>query len=694
MRREYGYVGASEKVRRTLKSRGLCSGRCYFRFLKTKRRLAPARAGGENVKSGVRTANEGRCVCCLRPNTIFPAAKVPGGEESLARSTESFKSGIEVFPGADAGRRSRSSAEPQLLPASILDQLQGSVITTDLQGNVTGCNPSTQRIYGYAPNELIGKNMAVLGTQPDGDVDNLLKRVLENGWFQGHLLQRNKSGKTVTLFVSITLFHDRESGLSGIVRMSFDPEQSEPLANRPADAPDSGAESGRAVVVERDLEGTRFIIASLLMHKFMGLVDRIATHSETVLITGETGTGKELVAHTIHRSSFRSKQPFVEINCAALPEHLVESELFGYEKGAFSGADSCKPGLFEMADNGTLFLDEIGELPAHIQVKLLRVLDGKPYYRLGGKRQVKVDVRVVAATNQNLEAAVKEGRFRKDLFHRISQFHLRVPPLRERSDDIAVLARHFLNLKAPGKNFSEDALRKLQSHPWVGNIRELRNVIAKLSVESTAEKIGVEEVAAQIAQQTALIPNQAVTPSPAPENVAALTDLESMQEQMIRKALERTGGHRALAAEQLGISRRTLSRKLREYHINGPVGEASPSLGALGLEQQKTYRVKVEFPVFLKNASGEAIQLAAVNLSSSGLGVVGLSPSPQWEGILQANFDLPDENLPIEAQARIAWSESGGLAGIRLAGIPGPTMAKLQQWVNRKMRQDGWELMQ
>ncbi len=204
------------------------------------------------------------------------------------------------------------------------------------------------------------------------------------------------------------------------------------------------------------------------MHKFMGLVDRVAGHTETVLITGETGTGKELIARTIHESSHRRGRPWVDINCAALPENLVESELFGYEKGAFSGADSSKPGLFELADKGTLFLDEIGELQLQTQVKLLRVLDGQPFYRLGGHRKIRVDVRIVAATNQDLEAAVKEGRFRQDLFHRLGQFQLRVPPLRERPEDIVALAEHFLRLKAPGKNFSTQAISALLSHSLAG----------------------------------------------------------------------------------------------------------------------------------------------------------------------------------------------------------------------------------
>src|SRR5258708_5646505 len=192
------------------------------------------------------------------------------------------------------------------------------------------------------------------------------------------------------------------------------------------------------------VRGKEFIVASEVMRKFMGMAERVARHVGTVLIIGETGTGKELIAHTIHQYSLRSEQPFVEINCAALPENLVESELFGYEKGAFSGADTGKPGLFELAHQGTIFLDEIGELDLRVQVKLLRILDRAPYYRLGGHPKITSDVRVVAATNRNLKDEVASGRFRKDLYHRLSQFELAVPPLRERPEDIVALAEHFL----------------------------------------------------------------------------------------------------------------------------------------------------------------------------------------------------------------------------------------------------------
>ena len=187
------------------------------------------------------------------------------------------------------------------------------------------------------------------------------------------------------------------------------------------------------------------------MVRTLQVAQSLARHNVAVLITGETGSGKEVVARTIHRFSTRSSRPWIDVNCAALPEHLVESELFGHEKGAFSGADIGKPGLFEMASGGTLFLDEIGEIDPRVQVKLLRVLDSAPFYRLGGTRKVSVDVRLIAATNRNLKAAVEHGNFRRDLYHRITECQITVPPLRERPLDIAALASHFLSQIEPQK---------------------------------------------------------------------------------------------------------------------------------------------------------------------------------------------------------------------------------------------------
>ena len=611
--------------------------------------------------------------------------KVRGNVDSVDESPTK-----ESRSGEDAVTMAEAIADWPITPANILSQCPLSVVTADLQGRITCCNLAAEKMYGYTPEELIGRPLSILLVEQEKSV---LDNILQNGHFQGEIQQQTRAEKAIDAFISLTVLRDQQAQPCGFLQVSIDlsgqASSSRELTNAEPDQEDAKSGPGsRPVVVERNIGGTPFIIASLLMHKFLGLVDRVASHTETVLITGGTGTGKELVARTIHQSSFRASKQFVEINCAALPEHLVESELFGYEKGAFSGADSAKAGLFELADKGTLFLDEIGELPLHMQVKLLRVLDGSSYYRLGGHRQVKVDVRVVAATNQDLDAAVKDGRFRRDLFHRLTQFHLRVPPLRERPEDIAVLARHFLRAKTPDKRFSEEAVRVLQAHQWPGNIRELRNVVTKLAIDSPADEISADQARGEISHEEA---QQA--PSSA-ETIALPGDLGMMEEQMIVKALERTHGHRALAAEQLGISRRTLSRKLREYQINAPGRAKNNSLGAISWEQQKSYRAKVRFPVRLKTTDGEELQLTAINLSSRGIGVEGLTRTAQCEGVLEVSFELPGEDLHVLAKARIVWAEAEGRAGVQFISMESDTVAKLQHWANRKMREEGWELSQ
>ena len=305
----------------------------------------------------------------------------------------------------------------------------------------------------------------------------------------------------------------------------------------------------------RSILGIPAVIVSRPMTELMTLVERVAMSNASVLVTGESGTGKELVARALHQGSMRASRPWVDVNCGALPEHLMESELFGHEKGAFSGADAAKQGLFELANSGTLFLDEIGELEPRMQVKLLRVLDGTPYYRLGGVRKVSVDVRIVAATNQSLEDMVHQGRFRGDLFHRLSQVCLQIPPLRERIDDIGPLAEFFLRQLDPRLELRESAHQKLMTHSWPGNIRELRNVITKASIVVDDRYIRAEHI--QLASGGLQ----------ARQRPAADTNLDRMEESMILRVLEQTGGHQQRAAAILGISRRTLSRKLKSYGL-------------------------------------------------------------------------------------------------------------------------------
>jgi DNA-binding NtrC family response regulator len=299
--------------------------------------------------------------------------------------------------------------------------------------------------------------------------------------------------------------------------------------------------------------GMKAVIASETMRQLMSLAERVARSHATVLILGESGSGKEVLARAIHHFSGRSQKPWVDLNCGALPEHLIESELFGYDRGAFSGAATNKPGLFELAHQGTIFLDEIAELEMKMQVKLLRVLDGVPYYRLGGVKKVSVDVRIVAATNQELETAVAEGRFRSDLYHRLTQITLRVPPLRKRVEDIAPLAMHFLAQHDPALRFSPGAMDVLVRHSWPGNIRELRNVVMRAAVLSLDDEIGAEN-----------LPMQAGDAEPA-SLLPSATSIEGMERKMIFDALNSTNGHQQKAAAKLGISRRTLSRKLKVY---------------------------------------------------------------------------------------------------------------------------------
>jgi DNA-binding NtrC family response regulator len=307
----------------------------------------------------------------------------------------------------------------------------------------------------------------------------------------------------------------------------------------------------------QELVNTRGVFASDVMRNLLSLVEKVAPTDATVLITGESGSGKEVIAQAVHRYSNRSAKSWVDVNCAALPENLLESELFGYEKGAFSGADIAKAGLFELANQGTLFLDEIGDLDLRMQVKLLRVLDGAAYYRVGGVKKVSANVRLVAATNRDLKIAVQEGRFRADLYHRLSQIRLTVPPLRERQDDIVPLIEHYLADSHPGLHFSAAALGKLRRYPWPGNVRELRNVVIRTALFASSSEITAAELPEEFT-------DLAFT-----TDLHQLATLPELEKNAIAKALHQTGGHQQKAATVLGISRRTLQRKIKSYSLNG-----------------------------------------------------------------------------------------------------------------------------
>ena len=304
--------------------------------------------------------------------------------------------------------------------------------------------------------------------------------------------------------------------------------------------------------MKREADSRRVVAKSAVMLGLLETVKKVALTDFPVLITGESGTGKELVARTIHRESARAEHPFIAINCGAIPDTMIESELFGFEKGAFTGAHARKPGLLEVANEGTLFLDEIGDMPLALQVKLLRVIETGSFFRLGGTREIKVNVRIVSATNKDLKAEIVNGVFRQDLFYRITTLTLHIPPLRARQEDIPVLIAHVtgMNPAFRQKAFSKEALKILTEYSWPGNVRELQNVIHRLFLLSHHDLIGVEELPGD------LVPAES-------KNCGAR--LEDLERSHIMKVLKDCGGHRGKAAELLGIDPKTLYRKLSSY---------------------------------------------------------------------------------------------------------------------------------
>ncbi len=314
----------------------------------------------------------------------------------------------------------------------------------------------------------------------------------------------------------------------------------------------------------RDRNGVDNMVGnSAAMRNLFEKVKLVADTNSTVLIVGESGTGKELVARSLHLNSRRKMKPFLPVNCAAIPETLIESELFGHEKGAFTGATDKRKGLFQAATGGTLFIDEIGEMPMGLQSKLLRAIENKRIMPVGSTEEIPVDVRVVAATNKDLDAGVKSGEFREDLYYRLKVVVLRIPPLRDRGDDIPLLARYFIDQISkendrPVCEVTTEAMQVLRDYDWPGNVRELRNTLEGIIVLSMKQHIEPADIpdhirgAAKLADRTVFKPGMT---------------LEDMEREAIRRMLELTGGHRAETAQRLGVSVRTLQRKIKQYGL-------------------------------------------------------------------------------------------------------------------------------
>jgi two-component system response regulator AtoC len=386
--------------------------------------------------------------------------------------------------------------------------------------------------------------------------------------------------------VMITAHGSVESAVEAVKLGAFDylekPFEQEQIRQVVAKAINTYALSRRDARPEEPSGHGRFRLVgqSPAIRTIYGIVEKVANTPSTVLISGESGTGKELIARALHENSSRHAGPFIKINCAAIPKTLMESELFGYDKGAFTGAVGAKPGRFELAHGGTLFLDEIGEIPVEMQVKLLRVLQESEFERVGGIKTIKVDVRLVTATNRDLLAEVGAGAFREDLFYRLNVVPIHIPPLRERREDIPLLADHFIakfndRLKKEIAAITPEAVERLVAYQWPGNIRELENLMERTVLFCEGPEIRVSDLPPEVAGAAAPQPASAAhapgedSLRPAPESLkeAVRAETERVERELIQRALDATGGNVTQAARKLKISRKSLQTKMKELGL-------------------------------------------------------------------------------------------------------------------------------
>jgi PAS domain S-box-containing protein len=431
---------------------------------------------------------------------------------------------------------------------SVFDQLSDALILYDPEFRITGVNRSAEKLFGMSSEEMLGRHCQEIfkcsSCEPGCGVLVGLNAVPTSPNCTVRLHTDNGMERLVVMRTN-QMFDD-DGQLTGVVATI-------------KDITEEAAPQKREVIGE-----------SGPMREVMNFVRRVAaSEATTILLEGENGTGKDLIAKTLHYQSVRQAEPFIAINCAAIPETLLESELFGYEKGAFTDARSQKRGIFELADKGTLFLDEIGEIPLMLQAKLLRVLEEQSFRRLGGLKDIKLDLRVIAATNKNLREAVKEGAFRQDLYFRLNVIQIMIPPLRERPEDILPLTRFFVEhynrkFKRSIEGVNEPAARLLMTHDWPGNVRELRNAIERAMILEETAQITPPSLPIAIARPEGGV---AVAAAPAMEIPTDGLSLEDNERSLLAKALEKTAGNQTQAARLLRITRDTLRYKMKKFNL-------------------------------------------------------------------------------------------------------------------------------
>ncbi len=430
----------------------------------------------------------------------------------------------------------------------ILNCISDGVLTIDLQGNIQYVNKAMQELLGYPESTLVGSRCEkFVQSNICASEDCILRRSLATkekiSNYESFLI--NKEGRRMPVNINTDLLYDDAGNIIGIVEVFRDISQLKELKDRLTDI----------------FQFENIITKDRRMKEILSILPSVAQSKSTVLIQGESGTGKELVAKAIHNNSLRKDKPFIAVNCAAIPDTLIESELFGHVKGAFTGAHQDRVGRFELADLGTIFLDEIGDMSLATQAKLLRVIQEEKFERVGGSKTISVDVRIIAATNKNLSKEVKEDNFREDLYYRISVFPITLPPLRERKEDIPLLINHYIEkfnkeMEKNINNVSPQAMKVLLNYFFPGNIRELRNIIEHAFVCSRGNTILPEH-----------LPGELVTASEHLEISPDGSSLNQVEKEWIVKVLEKSGWRYQEAAKLLGISRTTLWRKLKDYGI-------------------------------------------------------------------------------------------------------------------------------
>ncbi len=455
---------------------------------------------------------------------------------------------------------------------------QAILIVDDDKNTRDGLERALRTTYSVYTAESAQRALALLA---DYQMDILLTDLKMPGMDGMALLQKALGRNPELICILLTAYGNVETAVEAMKHGAYDflmkpvnLDHLEMVINRALHSRDVESENvNLRVQLDDKYEMENIVGNSAAMAQVFDVIRQAAPTQATVLIQGESGTGKELVAHALHRLSTRAKGPFVAVHCAALAPSLLESELFGHEKGAFTGAATQRRGRFELADGGTLFLDEISETDASVQVKLLRVLEEREFERVGGSEKVGVDIRLITATNKDLQVLVREGKFREDLFFRLDVVRVTLPPLRERIEDVPLLCGHFLqefSLKNEKKieGITPDAINILSAYTWPGNIRELRNTMEKMVVLARGGKLTARDVPQNIRDAARnAVPGGVVRVEPGTgHDVGSLAGAEKA---LIIAALKKHGGNRTKAAVDLGISRRTLHRKLREYENEG-----------------------------------------------------------------------------------------------------------------------------